>query len=438
MATKGATPTGAAGNGCELLVYELNDYCTFSAPGGLNAAAPSSAADSPIAQAIVAAGGAISTEGCPAPLFGAFIPQTILVWPPTDEAKQEVLRRLRAWDAPEAQIQFTDAPTPGGVWRGKVTSKKPLTPKTIGNLQAPGVFVDLDWLGSTSAPNWTFRPDDAPDEVVGSPALPNTSAAAAGKSVAVFDTPAVTSAADAENNEKYDENYGHAEFVRSLFSTYSGAATTLYPVGNAQAKAAGMTFVGSRWAPMVFAEDDLLEQLVAARNAVATYDAWNLSLGIYACPGDVAGVVLLKVLDELVQATSVPIFAAGGNSGGKQPHYPAALRDYDEMQTWAIPDVEAKNQVLASAKMVVTRLHGVGSVDVDASEIAVQRSDFSTCGPWVDVQAPGRKQVAEYPGRQGTVRAAWSGSSFATARATAKFLTSGELTPAEPSWFASC
>ena len=194
---------------------------------------------------------------------------------------------------------------------------------------------------------------------------------------------------------------------------------------------------------MAFSEADLIVQIKAA--SAKTYTAWNMSLGAYACPGDAA---FLPVLDLLASVHAAQpdlwIFAAAGNSGALQPHFPAALRHPDTVNSWDIKNPKARNKAQAASKALADVLHGVGSVEVDKNDTPTAKSAFSSCGTWIDSEEPGSSQIATYPAAPGKTAAQWSGTSFATARATARFLVAtatgngDKLQVADPKLFSNC
>jgi subtilisin family serine protease len=94
----------------------------------------------------------------------------------------------------------------------------------------------------------------------------------------------------------------------------------------------------------------------------------------------------LLIDDVLSIVTSVQpgavVAAAAGNSGGSAPEYPAA------------EDVP-------------------GLLAVAASTLSDKLADFSTCGSWVSVAAPGEHIVSSVPLDSGSAYATWSGTSMA-------------------------
>lgn len=419
----------------QLVVYPLSDYCEFTDPANT-----SGGADGATATALTNA--QVTVDQCDSPdSFRAYLKNKILVSPGTGDNQRTIRTALQSLLGASANVTYLDVGS-SGVALGTVTGGRDLQPVDMLALQRPGIAVDLDWIGS-AAPNWTFRPVDEPEEA--STPTTSTAPASSAQSVAVFDTPdATTGQSDVESNGKRDEMYGHSEFVSDLITQYSGAATTLFPVDNAQAKQAGMIFAGNRWSPMAFSEGDLVAAIAAASNDATTYDAWNMSLGAFACPGDAAFFVVLQQFAAAATAGKARmIFAAAGNSGVTQPHYPAALREEKVVSGWAVTDPQAKKEVEDAARTVAPRIHAVGSVDVDENGSVTGRSDFSACGTWIDAQESGRGQVAKYPAVGGSRAVTWSGTSFATARATARYLRwlpakQGDEVAQADTWFQSC
>ena len=129
--------------------------------------------------------------------------------------------------------------------------------------------------------------------------------------------------------------------------------------------------------------------------------ALNLSLGAYECEPteDIVFLTLIKALDLWFAAYGeAPIYAAAGNELDPRPFWPAALSQVDG------------------------RIHGVAAANLDGDEVVWDQAgdaDTSLSRNWVTDFAPGTDLVST--GRSAT-EYAWSGSSFASAAATAMFV----------------
>lgn len=133
--------------------------------------------------------------------------------------------------------------------------------------------------------------------------------------------------------------------------------------------------------------------------------ALNISLGAYAChPESTAPDSYLLAMRVALDAwrqvfPSVPIFAAGGNSTSPEPVYPGAWRDLED-------------------------IHAVAASD-QQREVVWDDSDVETAPPnprfWITDGAVG-SDVLGLSGQDASHTVKWSGSSFATAVATASWL----------------
>lgn len=145
-----------------------------------------------------------------------------------------------------------------------------------------------------------------------------------------------------------------------------------------------------------FAEGELIVAVADVHADIAagsSFDAINLSLGTYGCPG---GPEPGRALHDALTRLKVDVVASAGNDGVDQPTFPAA------------------------------KFIGVGSINQSG-----ERSCFSNFGPWVDHWVVGEEVAGLLPKSEveawdgGAVT--WSGTSFAAPQAAASELAGQDL-----------
>lgn len=306
---------------------------------------------------------------------------------------------------------------------------------TLLELQGDGFSVDLDYLEPV-LPNDAFRPTDDAEAAGASETTqeggedPNEASGRAGARVLVLDSTDDPAGYDVfPGNNKPDEDHGHGAFVTGLIERLApSASVTLQPVEWQDLAP------GRRWSPMWFNDSDIIRALQNARAADGEdpYNIVNLSLGGPGCPG---AAMRLNLLQELVhfqrsQGNETVFLAAAGNDGAMAQdrrttlHFPAALRNVEAFDSFA-NDISAATGSTAAGDHLMSlvcelypSIHAVGSGSSGAPE------SYSNIGDWIDLWANGTDQISRYPFYDGgwtEIEAKWSGTSFATARATAAF-----------------
>jgi len=161
---------------------------------------------------------------------------------------------------------------------------------------------------------------------------------------------------------------------------------------------------------------EAIERLLR-RHAEEEVGVLNLSFGMYTCnPGaqDLWTGVIESLKKWFEQYEDAHIFAAGGNEQIDIPFWPAALAEWP----WDLGDAMTPNEAI----------HGVGAINLGETEIVWNDSqnppeqvDFSGIRPWVTHRAPGSDLVnlRGAASASGATAVCWSGSSFATAVASA-------------------
>jgi hypothetical protein len=287
----------------------------------------------------------------------------------------------------------------------------------VPTLQGRGFSTDLNYL-EPAMPNNRLRPGDNPVTAED----PGVGQGGAGR-VLVVDSPAEGSVDyDIDGNGFVDEDHGHGVFVASLIKQSApGAEVVLAGLHG------GHLGASARWSPMLFSDADIIAATGAAFGLSATgvahpFDVVNLSLGGAGCSGIGSRLALGRFLRDLAdlsaRTTGVrPVYvAAAGNDGGDVKHFPAAWRDEPTISaTAAIVDLVNPPGVGDEIRAIQDALEeGVVAV---GSRTGGERDSFSNCGQWVNAVAAGAGTVSRYPSPTGW--AAWSGTSFATARVAA-------------------
>jgi hypothetical protein len=277
--------------------------------------------------------------------------------------------------------------------------------------------LELEGLGINAAPisavgfvgHWGYRPGSDPAPITVSGDLEDALGVEAEDIVGYIgvvdsgiDESALPSWMEAVIYDQEDTETGgvasHGTFVADLIRriapeygvslakahTVPGTSYDVYPEGHDKP-----VFMVSNELDVAYAVKRLMN-----RDRDFEYSALNLSLGAYIADPDQPDFQLTLLQSVLASWEEGPILAAAGNEDLTLPHFPAALTD---------PDVESVAAGDTSMAAVPTLPSGVGN-------------------PWFDHTAPGVGLVGLAGGvdSAGTHRlVCWSGSSFATAVATA-------------------
>ena len=191
--------------------HKYNDYCEFEDPEKASQLGHPVSEDKTVS-ALIAAGATVDNCGDEHKKgYVAYLANSLVIYPNTKDSQTAVAKQLNTV-IPGSGVNWAAGPKEDGAEPSAVAGfvtlprKERLTRAAVAYLQVPGVAVDLNYLG-TSAPNWTFKPTDAPEEYTGSASVPAPSKVGpGGKSVVVIDTP---SPADNDNpkNDLLDAAY---------------------------------------------------------------------------------------------------------------------------------------------------------------------------------------------------------------------------------------
>ena len=309
--------------------------------------------------------------------------------------------------------------------------------QVVPTLQGRGFSTDLNYL-EPALPNNGFHP-------AGNPVESDDPGPGRGgyARVLVVDSPADEAASrtvtttgpfvdyDVEDNGFVDEDHGHGVFVASLIEQLAPRAEVVLAGVNG-----GHLPDSARWSPMVFSDADVIAAIgqafgLSANGVERPFDVVNLSLGGAGCGGVGSRLALGRFLRDLAElsarSTGVrPVYvAAAGNDGGDVKHFPAAWRDKQTMQTTAAV-VDLVSPPGAGAEIRAIHVALAAGMRAVGSRTDGVRDSFSNCGTWVNAVARGAGTVGRYPSPTGW--ASWSGTSFATARVSARLAGGRSLT----------
>ncbi len=173
------------------------------------------------------------------------------------------------------------------------------------------------------------------------------------------DASEVSNRTDDDGDRAVDESFGHGTFISGIVALVAPQARIM-PLRVLDSDGRGNTFVVAQ----------AIEDAVAAGA-----DVISLSFGTVHEP---QSGVFVDALKEAKQA-GVVVVAAAGNAGGNDENFPAAMKD----------------------------VVGVGALSAGGDRL----TEFSGCGGWVEVAAPGERVAGPVPGGR---YAWWNGTSVAT------------------------